>query len=101
MKFQVPQFVEVEDKIFWHLTLKQFIYLAGGAGMCVLVYLFLPFYVAILVMMPIAAFALALAFYRFNNRPFIVVVEAASKYLFNSRLYIWRKVEQPVKVSST
>jgi hypothetical protein len=94
MKFQVPQFVEVEDKIFWHLTLKQFIYVAGGAGMCVLIYVTVPYkFLAILLAMPIAAFALALAFYTYNNRPFIVVVEAASKYLFNSRLYIWRKVE--------
>ena len=33
MMFSVPQFIDVEDKIIGPLTLKQFIYLAGGAGL--------------------------------------------------------------------
>ena len=32
MRFQVPQFIEIESKIFGPLTFKQFIYLAGGGG---------------------------------------------------------------------
>ncbi|TSC80302.1 MAG: hypothetical protein G01um101429_152 [Parcubacteria group bacterium Gr01-1014_29] len=31
-QFQVPQFIEVEDKIFGPLTTKQFFYLLGGGG---------------------------------------------------------------------
>lgn len=96
MKFQVPQFVEVEDKIFWQLTLKQFIYVAGGGGLSLICYLTLPILVAILLIIPIVAFSLTLAFYRFNNRPFIFLLEAATMYLFNSRLYIWKKVDEPV-----
>jgi hypothetical protein len=96
MKFQVPQFVEVEDKLFWHLTLKQFIYVAGGVGLSVIIYLTLPFFLAVLIMTPIMAFALALAFYKYNDRPFINLVEAATKYIFNSKLYIWRKVAEPI-----
>ena len=38
MRFQVPQFIEVEDKIFGPMTLKQFIYMAGGAGLSFLIY---------------------------------------------------------------
>ena len=33
MQFQVPQFLDVEDKIVGPFTIKQFIYLAGGVGM--------------------------------------------------------------------
>ena len=33
MQFQVPQFIEIEDKIIGPFTVKQFIYLVGGAGM--------------------------------------------------------------------
>jgi len=32
MRFEVPQFIEVEDKIFGPFTWKQFIYLMGGEG---------------------------------------------------------------------
>ena len=44
MQFQVPQFIEIEDKIFGPLTFKQFIYLAGGGGLCFLLYTILPFF---------------------------------------------------------
>ena len=100
MKFQVPQFVEVEDKLFWKLTLKQFIYVAGGGGMCLIIFLSLPLFIAALLIMPIAGFSLALAFYKYNDRPFISVVESATKYLFNTKLYIWRKVDEPAKPST-
>jgi hypothetical protein len=93
MRFQVPQFIEVEDKIFGPLTLKQFIYIAGGAGLSVLFYIFLPAYASILLIVPTMAFAGALAFFKINNKPFITMVEAAFKYTKNPKLYIWIKEE--------
>ena len=91
MRYQVPQFIEVEDKIFGRLTFKQFIYLAGGGGLCLLFFTFLPIYLTILFGIPVMAFALALAFYKFNGRPFIVVVEHASGYFFGHKLYLWKQ----------
>lgn len=96
MKFQVPQFVEVEDKLFWRLTLKQFIYLAGGAGLAVIIFLTLNRLLAIFIALPVIAFSLALAFYKINNRPFINFVEAATMYFLHDKLYIWRKVDAPI-----
>jgi hypothetical protein len=93
MRFQVPQFIEVEDKIFGPLTFKQFIYAAGGAGLCVIIFLFLPKFFAFLLAVPVGTFAVALAFYKVNDKPFIEVVEAYFKYLLGSKLYIWRKKE--------
>lgn len=91
MRFQVPQFIEVEDKIFGPLTFKQFIYLAGGGGMIVVVFTLLPSFLAFFVALPIAAVALALAFYKVNNRPFISVMESFFKYFFTKKLFIWKK----------
>lgn len=92
MRFQTPQFIDVEDKIFGPLTLKQFIYLAGGLAVIYFLYKFLPFYVSIPIIIPVAAFACALAFFKINNKPFIFMVEAAIKYVTANRLYIWKKV---------
>ena len=94
MKFQVPQFIEVEDKIFGPLTIKQFIYLAGGAGLCFILYTYLNFFIAILLIIPVAALAVALAFYKVNNRSFITDIESAFKYSLASKLYIWKKVDK-------
>lgn len=93
MRYQVPQFIEVEDKIFGSLTLKQFIYLAGGAGLSFVLYRFLPslIYSAIPIIL-ILVFSAALAFFKVNNKPFINVVEAAFKYYTGAKLFIWKKV---------
>ena len=42
MQFQVPQFIEVEDKIFGPLTFRQAVYLVGGAGLSYVIYRFSP-----------------------------------------------------------
>jgi len=95
MQFQVPQFIEVEDKIFGPLTLKQFIYLAGGAGLSTVLYLFIPYKIlSIPLILIVVAFSLALAFYSINGKPFINIVEAAFYYFFGSKLYIWKKNEK-------
>lgn len=96
MRFSVPQFIEIEDKIFGPFTFKQFVYLAGGAAICFLVYNFIPFFlISILLILPIGGFALALAFYRVNNKPFINVVESAVSYFIHDKLYIWEKRVRP------
>ena len=97
MRFQVPQFIEVEDKIFGPLTIKQFIYLLGGAGLSFIIYTFIKsLIIDVILIVPIIGFVLALAFYKVNNKPFINVVEAAFNYYFGNKLYIWKKVEKPI-----
>ena|SRR3989344_2220917 len=96
MRFQVPQFIEIEDKIFGPLTFKQFIYVAGGIGLAAVLFIFLPKFLAVLVALPIAAFAAALAFYKVNGKPFVNMVEAFVKYTITSKLYIWKKEEKAI-----
>jgi hypothetical protein len=101
MRYQVPQFIEVEDKIFGPLTLKQFIYVAGGAGLSFLVYVLLNSF--LLAAVPIALImgaSGALAFYKINNKPLVNVVEAAFKYYLGGKLYIWKK-ESSARPEST
>ncbi len=88
-QYQVPQFIEVEDKIFGPLTLKQFIYVAGGGGICLALFTVLPLWLSIPLMLPPLALSLALAFYEINDRPFIVAMEHAFSYFIGSKLYLW------------
>ena len=101
MRYQVPQFIEVEDKIFGPFTFKQFIYMAGGAGICFIAYRTLPFLIAIFIMLPAGGFAAALAFYKPNNRPFINAIESAFNYVITQKLYIWRKIDKKVEPKTT
>lgn len=97
MRFEVPQFIEIEDKIFGPFTFQQFIYMAGAAGVSFMLYAVLPFFIAVILIAPIAALALALAFYRHNNRPFISLLESMFGYFTKGRLYIWKKREKKVE----
>jgi len=97
MQFQVPQFIEIEDKIFGPLTFKQFLYLAGGAGLCFLWYAYLGFYLGLIPMIATAVLAISLAFYKYNSRPFIYTLQYSLKYFLSNKLYIWKKKEKEIK----
>jgi hypothetical protein len=97
MVAKVPQFIEVEDKIFGPLTFKQFLYIVGGAAGCFVIWSILPKIIAIFLVLPLAGLALALAFYEVNKRPFVVMLESFVRYHLGSKLYLWNKSSSKIK----
>lgn len=98
MKFEVPQFVEVEDKVIGPLSWRQFVFLAGGIGASVIMFLLLPLWLFFLVGTPFIILGAGLAFYQVNNRPLANLLEAITSYFTNARLYLWqRQGVQPAK----
>ena len=91
MRFEVPQFIDVEDKIFGSLTFKQFIYLVGGGALAYVSYKLIPTPFWIPVSLAAVVLALALAFYKLNNRPFLEVAQSWLSYQFKNKLYIWKR----------
>lgn len=91
MQHKVPQFIEVEDKIFGPFTLKQFSYLAGGFGLSIIIWRtfsessFVLFYIA-----PIVGFTLALTFMKPNGKPFIVTLQNFLTFLIRPKKYFWK-----------
>lgn len=94
MRFEVPQFIDIEDKIFGPFTWKQFVYLLGGGGATFILFITLPFVLFVVAAAPVIALSVALAFYEVNNRPFVVLLEAFVGYFTGARLYLWKKVEK-------
>ena len=101
MQFQVPQFIEVEDKIFGPLTFKQFIYLGGGIGAGYIMWRILPIYIAGPIILVVGGLAAALAFFQFNGRPFIQAIENGFYYLIKSKLYLWNNASKPSGAQTT
>ena len=101
MRFEVPQFIDVEDKIFGPLTFKQFAYLAGGGGLAYVAFKLLPLPLNIIGGLLFIALGLLLAFYKINNQTFVEIAQAFLAYQIKGKLYIWKrapaKVTQPVK----
>lgn len=91
MRFQVPQFIDIEDKLFGPFTFKQFAYLAGGAGLIYVLYKLLPFWLAIIPIILVGGLTALLTFYKINKKPFSFYLQAGLSYLVSSKLYIWKQ----------
>ena len=99
MQFKVPQFLDIEDKIFGPFTFKEFVYLAGGAGLGFTLYKLLGLFWGALPILAVAGLAIALAKYKPNNKPFINMLESGFNYLMQSKLYIWKRRKTTTKES--
>jgi hypothetical protein len=91
MQFKVPQFLDIEDKIFGPFTFSQFVYLAGGAGLCFVFFKLLGFWFGAIPILFVAGLSLALTFYRPNNKPLVNMIESGIKYAMQDKLYIWKR----------
>jgi hypothetical protein len=92
MEFNVPQFLDIEDKVIGPLTLKQFGYLAGAGGVIFMIYSTVPnFVLVVLLSLPVFLLGVALAFLRINGRPFINLIISFFTYMTKPKLFIWRK----------
>lgn len=91
MQFQVPQFLDIEDKIIGPLSLRQFIYLLIGGGVIFFLYNLLKFPIFILVAIPIALFTFLLAFYKTGNQSFGQFILNILSYISKPSIYTWKK----------
>lgn len=100
MEYQVPQFIEVEDKLVGPLTLKQFLYIAGAVGLCVVFFVYTPLLLALLLSGAVIALAAALSFYKVNGKPFIAILEAGFNYYTGAKFFLWKHKEPDAKEQS-
>jgi len=101
VRYQVPQYLEVEDKIFGPFTLKQFLFAAGGLGGAYALWASLPSPLNFIGGGLAAVLCAALGFGQMNGRPFLVMVESMVSYVFSRKLFLWRKVPRPVEQVAT
>ena len=83
MRHEVPQFIDIEDKILGPFTFMQGLYLLGGFFGAFIIYYLIGrvfpeagFIIKTVPGIPILAFGLALAFLKINEQPFIKYLEA-------------------------
>ena len=97
MQFRVPQFLDVEDKIFGPFTFKQFGYLLGAIAFAYIFWKLLPVYVSMPLIILVSGTFLALAFVKINERPFGDILQAGFKYFLSSKIYVWQKRKIPTQ----
>lgn len=89
MMFNVPQFIDVEDKIAGPLTVKQLLWMIGMAGVLLVIFFALDGAVMIVVAVPVVLLFAALAFYRPNGQPLVTYFGNAFLFLFRPKVMMW------------
>ena len=96
MQYQIPQEVEVADKIIGPFTLKQFLYLISGVGFGLGIYAALrntvipTIIVLFLALIPVGIFALV-AFIKVNGRPMDSYISPFFGYMGASKKRFWQR----------
>lgn len=103
LQYQVPQFVDVEDRIIGPLTAKQFLMFVICTLLVAAIYVSFPLPVTVVTSTPIIIFFLLLAFYHVNGRSFIWFLYAVLHFLLTGKMFVWeRRGETPrVRLAST
>ena len=91
MRFQVPQFTDIEDKIIGPFTLKQFIMYIVAVMLLVPVYIYSDLSLFITIALPVFGVAAVFAHVRIYGKSFGAVVSAAISYALKGQLYVWRR----------
>lgn len=86
----VPQFIDVEDKIFGPITVRQFLILLVAGGFIFLAFRFADMALFIILLILIGGVALVFAFVKINGQSFHYFVLNIIQTLKRPSLRIWR-----------
>lgn len=92
--FQVPQFIDIEDKIIGPLAIRQFLILVATAAIIFILNNFFAFWLMVFLGGFIGLTGLAMAFLKVNGQYFSRVVFNAFKYFISPRLYVWQRTKK-------
>jgi len=98
MLFNVPQFINVEDKIVGPFTSKQLLWLVSMAIVILVLWNTLEKTAFFIAAIPISLIFIAFAFYRPNGQPLTKFVAAGIMFLFRPKLYIWEREAPKTKI---
>ena len=94
MLFNVPQFIDIEDKIVGPLTAKQLGWLALGGVVLLVFYNFLDTQAFFLAAVICAGIFGALAFYKPYNQPLISFLMSSVYFTVRPRMYVWKRMPE-------
>ena len=93
MQYQVPQFIETEDKVVGPFSLRQFLYVGVAAGISAVCYFILATWLFLIIAVILIGTALSLSFVKINGRPLIKIAISAFNYYWNPQTYVWKAVD--------
>jgi hypothetical protein len=99
MRYKVPQKIDLEDRIFGPMTMKQFIYVfAGGTTAYLLFSSFAKYFsmaISLVLASPPALLGLAFAFLKIQDRTFGAFLTSFLMYSLKPKIYLWQRTPDP------
>jgi hypothetical protein len=99
MQFQVPQFIDTEDKVVGPFSLRQFLYIGIAGFISAIFYFFVQTWLFVIVAIILLGGAGAIAFLKVGGRPLIKVIGSVASFYWKPQRYIW-KGEAPAASSA-
>ncbi len=90
MQYQVPQFIETEDKVVGPFSLRQFAYVGAALLVSAICYFFLQTWLFAIIALILVGGSLALSFVKINGRPLVKVIVSAMNFYWKPQLYVWK-----------
>lgn len=94
MRYQVPQFVDIEDKIVGPFTLKQFLIYLGGVFVLIPLYLIFDLSLFITLAIPVIGLCVLFAHFRIHGKTLFAVISNAVNFSLRGQHFIWRRTAQ-------
>jgi len=94
MIFNIPQFIDKEDKIVGPLTAKQLGWLAGGGILILVLWGALDSGLFYASAVPTIGLSAAFAFYKPFNQSLFSFIMSVFKFFFREKIYIWRRLPE-------
>lgn len=102
MQYSVPQFVDIEDKIFGPLTLKQFFVLLFGAIIGFMFWsIFGPGLIFFVIMIPVALIIIWLALGKFNGQPVMGIFPVIISFFLKPRYRVFHRISDSTLMIDT
>jgi hypothetical protein len=91
MRYQVPQFVDIEDRIIGPLTLKQFLMYVAAVMLLVPIYLVSDMSLFITIAIPVLGVAALFAHFKLHGRSLFAILSHASIFMVRGQVFMWRR----------
>lgn len=99
-RYEIPQFIDVENRIIGPITFRQLIYFfAVAALLAIFWFLLKPLYFFLLAI-PTVIITLMFAFLRIEGRSFFSFFLALFQYMFQPQTFIWKRSQPDIEKES-
>lgn len=92
--FNIPQFIDIEDKIVGPLTAKQLGWLAAGGVLLLVLWSMLDMSAFIMAALIVGFIFGMLAFYRPNNQSLLIYILSIFSFFTKPKMYVWRRIPE-------